>query len=124
MLRPRSFEHIGIVVTDLDQTLRFYVDGLGLKLLRRKGEGLVGSAALKAGQVEINVFSNPAAETGRLQRIDHLCLSMESATIDALIAALGEAGIPVASSPVRRSDGIALFVRDPDGIRVELLVKE
>ncbi|MGA7263873.1 MAG: VOC family protein [Stellaceae bacterium] len=127
MLRPRSFEHIGIVVTDLDRTLRFYVDGLGLELLRRRGEGLKGSAALKAGQAEINVFCNPdltAAETGRPQRIEHFCLSMDSATIDELIAALGQAGIPVASGRVRRSDGIALFVRDPDGIRVELLVKE
>ena len=127
MLRPRSFEHVGIVVADLDRSLRFYVDGLGLELLRRKRDGPMGSAALKVGQAEINVFCNPnlsAAETDRPQRIDHLCLSMDSATIDALIAVIGEAGIPVASGPVRRSDGIALFVCDPDGIRVELLVKE
>ena len=127
MLRARSFEHVGIVVTDLDRSLRFYVDGLGLELLRRKGEGRTGSAALKVGHAEINVFCNPhlrAAAIDRAQRIDHLCLGMNSPSIDDLIASLGKAGIPIAGGPVRRSDGIALFVCDPDGIRVELLVKD
>jgi catechol-2,3-dioxygenase len=48
---------------------------------------------------------------------------MESASIADLIVALREVEIPIASGPVERSDGTALFVHDPDGIRVELLVK-
>jgi catechol 2,3-dioxygenase-like lactoylglutathione lyase family enzyme len=48
---------------------------------------------------------------------------MDAATIDEVVAALGEAGLAVASGPVARSDGTALFVHDPDGARIELLVK-
>jgi catechol 2,3-dioxygenase-like lactoylglutathione lyase family enzyme len=70
------------------------------------------------------VFCNPAAAGAeRPQRLDHLCLEMDAATIDEIVAALGEAGLAVASGPVARSDGTALFVHDPDGARIELLVK-
>ena len=46
-----------------------------------------------------------------------------SASIDDLMAALAQAGIAIAKPPVQRSDGISLFVSDPDGCRVELIVK-
>jgi len=61
---------------------------------------------------------------GAPQRVDHLCLAMDYRTIDDLIAALHESAIDIANSPVKRSDGAALFVHDPDGLRVELLVKD
>jgi lactoylglutathione lyase len=125
MLRPKTLDHVGIIVTDMDRSLRFYTDGLGLELLRRRGAGHDSFAALKIGHAELNVFCNPnLASEGTPQRVDHLCLVVDYATIDDLVAALHETEIGIASGPVRRSDGNALFVRDPDGLRVELLVKE
>ena len=56
--------------------------------------------------------------------LDHFCLEVESASIDELMAALARAGIAVAKQPVKRSDGVSLFVSDPDGCRVELIVKD
>ena len=122
MLRPRALEHVGIVVTDLDRALAFY-QALGVELIRlprRPG----GATVLKAGGTEINMFCNPdAVADGGPQRLDHLCLEMDAATIDEVVAALGPAGLTIASGPVARSDGTALFVHDPDGARIELLVK-
>jgi catechol 2,3-dioxygenase-like lactoylglutathione lyase family enzyme len=113
MLKPKALDHVGIIVTDMDRSLRFYIDGLGLELLRRRGAGRDGFAALKIGHFEFNVFCNPAlASEGMPQRVDHLCLAMDYATIDDLIAALHAAEIDIASGPVKRSDGNALFVRD------------
>lgn len=125
MLRPKAFEHVGLIVTDMDRSLRFYSEGLGLELLRRRGEGRDGFAALKVGAAEFNVFCNPeAVGADAPQRVHHLCLAMDCATIDDLTMALRDAGIAIASGPVKRSDGNALFVLDPDGLRVELLVKD
>lgn len=122
MLRPRALDHVGIMVTDLDRSLRFY-QALGVELVRlprRPG----GATVLKAGGTEINMFCNPhSVGDGSPQRFDHLCLEMSAATIDEVVAALAEAGLAVASGPVARSDGTALFVHDPDGARIELLVK-
>jgi metallothiol transferase len=127
MLRPKALDHVGLMVADMDRSLRFYVDGLGLELLRRTDRGSgVNSAVLKVGDQEINVFSGPDAalrEPEGLQSIDHFCLSMESATIDDVVDGLRQAGIEVARGPIERRDGTALFVNDPDGIRVELTVK-
>jgi catechol 2,3-dioxygenase-like lactoylglutathione lyase family enzyme len=126
MLRLKALDHVGIVVTDMDRSLRFYVDGLGMALLRRRGEGADGFAALGIGNAEINVFCNPLSATAGQdgpERVHHLCLAVDSATIDDVVAALGEAGIAVARGPLKRSDGMALFVHDPDGLRIELQLK-
>jgi lactoylglutathione lyase len=126
MLRPKALDHVGLIVSDVDRSVRFY-EALGMELLRRRGAGDGRAAAvLKVGGQEINMFQNAAVIEGskdQPQRIDHLCLTMDCATIDDVVMALRDAGIAIASGPVERSDGMALFVSDPDGTRVELSVK-
>ena len=127
MLRIKSLDHVGLVVSDLDRSLRFYVEALGLELLRRRerADG-TSSAVLKVGDQEINVFCNPnfIAGTNELHRIDHFCLMMESATMSELIPALREAGLEIAEGPTDRRDGAAVLLHDPDGVRVELQIKD
>lgn len=120
MLKVKNFEHVGIVASDFERSLSFYT-ALGVELLRRRGDAF---AALKMGEAEINLFGNPARHYGTEPKpVDHICLCMDAASIDDLMLDLRDAGIAVASGPVKRSDGMALFVHDPDGTRVELLVK-
>jgi len=125
MLRPKALDHVGLVVTDMDRSLRFY-EAPGLELLRRKGPDAKGvsTAVLRAGGQEINVFSDPAfVAAGKGERIHHFCFAMDAADIAELLAALRQAGIEIAKGPIERRDGTSLFVSDPDGIRVELSVK-
>jgi catechol 2,3-dioxygenase-like lactoylglutathione lyase family enzyme len=96
-----------------------------LELLRRSERGTGSSAVLKVGAQEINVFCNPdSADRSGPQRIDHFCLMVESATIDDVVEALREAGLDIASGPVKRREGAAVFLNDPDGVRVELQVRD
>jgi glyoxylase I family protein len=130
MLRPKALDHVGLTVTDMDRSLGFYCGVLGLELLRRSAKDAAGlaSAVLKVGDQEINMFSDPAFASVRRDDnpggIDHFCLEVESATIDDLVGALRQAGVAIAKGPVRRRDGTSLFVNDPDGCRVELIVKK
>jgi catechol 2,3-dioxygenase-like lactoylglutathione lyase family enzyme len=130
MLRPKALDHVGLTVTDMDRSLGFYCGVLGLELLRRSAKDAAGlaSAVLKVGDQEINMFSDPAFAPVRRDdnpgRIDHFCLEVESATIDDVVGALHQAGVAIAKGPVRRRDGTSLFVSDPDGCRVELIVKK
>jgi len=127
MLQPKALDHVGLVVSDMDRTLRFYTQ-LGLEVMRRRERGAgVTSAVLRVGAQEINLFSQAGrvvdASNG-VQAVDHFCLEMDCVSIDELVAELGRAGIAIAQGPVERSDGTALFVLDPDGVRVELSVKK
>jgi catechol 2,3-dioxygenase-like lactoylglutathione lyase family enzyme len=84
-LRPKALDHVGLIVTDMDRSLRFY-QALGLELLRRSERGTGSSAVLKVGAQEINVFCDPdSADRSGPQRIDHFCLMMESAAIDDVV---------------------------------------
>lgn len=122
MLRLRALDHVGLLVTDLERSIQFY-EALGVELAhqpRRPG----GAAVLRLGNAEINMFCDPSsANPGAAQRVDHLCLEIEAATIEEVMVELDASGIAVARGPITRSNGTALFVHDPDGAHIELLVK-
>ncbi len=127
-VRLKALDHVGLKVSDMDRSLAFYCDGLGMELLRRKelGPG-AASAVVRVGSQEMNLFSEPAFNAPRVgdnpTGMDHFCLEVEAGSVEELMAALGRAGIPIAKPPVRRRDGVSLFVSDPDGVRVELILK-
>jgi lactoylglutathione lyase len=129
MLRLKALDHVGLTVTDMDRSLRFYCDALGLELLRQTNRsGGVTSAVLRIGDQEINIFCDPQfvpdEKDGGHSLIDHFCLEVDSATIEDVVAELRQAGVEVAKGPVKRRDGTSLFVSDPDGCRVELIGKK
>jgi catechol 2,3-dioxygenase-like lactoylglutathione lyase family enzyme len=122
MLRPKALDHVGLIVSDMERSLRFY-RALGAEFIRhprRPG----GATVLKIGGAELNVFCNADAAATATQRVDHLCFEMDCTDTAELLADLSTAGIAVARGPLERSDGMAVFVHDPDGTRLELLVKD
>ena len=127
MIRLKALDHVGLKVTDMDKTLDFY-QRLGLTLLRTSGPNADGlrSAVIQVGSQELNVFAHPAFVSSGTENpvgIDHFCLTVEAASVDDVIADLRQAGIETVRGPVERRDGTALFVHDPDGVRVELQLK-
>jgi glyoxylase I family protein len=127
MLRPTALDHVGLNVTDMDKTLQFY-QRLGLTLLRVSEPNANGvrTAAIQVGSQELNLFSQPDLVTSGLEHqvgLDHFCLSVDAASVDEVIAGLQEVGIALVRGPIKRRDGTALFVHDPDGVRVELQLK-
>src|SRR5262249_28853797 len=127
MLRLKAIDHVGLKVSDMDKTLDFY-QRLGLTLLRTSGPNADGlrSAVIQVGSQELNVFSRPgfAAPSKENQvGMDHFCFLVDASSVDDVIAALQQAGIEIDKGPEQRRDGMALFVQDPDGVRVELQLK-
>ena len=57
--------------------------------------------------------------------MDHLCLIMDSPSVDDLIARLRQANVEIFWGPVERQGSTSVYVYDPDGVHVELrLVQE
>ena len=114
--------HTMVRVRDLDASLRFYRDGLGLVETRRKDypQGrftLVFLAAPKSPEAEIELTYNYDDEDyGSARNFGHLAFRVDD--IYATCAHLQAMGITINRPP---RDGRMAFVRSPDLISIELL---
>jgi lactoylglutathione lyase len=119
-----KYLHTMVRVTDLDASLRFYCEALGLQELSRKEvpQGrftLVFLAAPgdESAQVELTWNWDPEAYTGG-RNFGHLAYEVED--IYATCQHLMDQGVVINRPP---RDGRMAFVRSPDNISVELLQK-
>jgi catechol 2,3-dioxygenase-like lactoylglutathione lyase family enzyme len=120
MVKVVGLDHIVLNVADVERSIAWYCDELGLEALRveewRRGEVLFPSVRLDADTI-IDLLQ--IDRTG--QNVDHICLVVEPVDFDAL-AASGR--FDVVGGPARlfgaRGEGVGLYVRDPDGNVVEL----
>lgn len=117
-----KYLHTMVRVTDLDASLRFYCDGLGLREVRRNDypQGrftLVFLAAPgdESAQVELTCNWDPQ-EYGIGRAFGHLAYEVED--IYATCQRLQDMGVTINRPP---RDGRMAFVRSPDHISVELL---
>ena len=118
-----KYLHTMVRVADLAQSLAFYVDALGLVVLKRKDYPagkftLVYLAAPddEAAQIELthNWEQDAAYTAGR--NFGHVAYAVDD--IYATCARLQAHGVTINRPP---RDGHMAFVRSPDGISIELL---
>lgn len=117
-----QYLHTMVRVTDLDASLRFYRDALGLEVLsvREVPQGRFTLAFLAApgnssAQVELTYNWDPESYTGG-RNFGHLAYAVDD--IYATCARLQAHGVAIVRPP---RDGYMAFVRSPDQISIELL---
>lgn len=119
-----KYLHTMVRVTDLDDSLAFYRDQLGLVEVRRK-EVPAGRFTLvflaapgdEDAQVELTWNWDPEDYTGG-RNFGHLAYLVDD--IYAACQRLMDAGVTINRPP---RDGHMAFVRSPDGISIELIQK-
>lgn len=117
-----KYLHTMVRVTDLDESLDFYCNHLGLREIRRRDSTggrftLVFLAAPGDDNAQVELTHNWDRETLQGGRnFGHLAYEVDD--IYALCQRLGDAGITINRPP---RDGRMAFVRSPDGISIELL---
>ena len=119
-----KYLHTMVRVTDIEQSLRFYRDALGLHELSRSEhpQGRFTLVFLAApgdheAQVELTYNWDPQSYSGG-RNFGHLAYAVED--IYAACRRLMEHGVTINRPP---RDGRMAFVRSPDDISVELLQK-
>jgi lactoylglutathione lyase len=116
--------HAMVRVRDLDASLRFFRDGLGLVETRRKDVPagrftLVYLAAPENPEIEVELTYNYDDEDyGGARNFGHLAFAVDD--IYATCAHLQSLGVTINRPP---RDGHMAFVRSPDAISIELLQK-
>ncbi len=119
-----KYLHTMVRVNDLEESLDFYCNGLGLKEVRRK-EVEAGRFTLvflaaegdEDAQIELTYNWDPETYSGG-RNFGHLAYAVDD--IYSLCQHLKECGITINRPP---RDGRMAFVRSPDGISIELLQK-
>ena len=119
-LRVVALDHVVLNVADVERSLSFYCDALGLAPERveewRRGEVLFPSARIDADTI-IDLLQAPRSGVN----CDHVCLVIEPVDLEALKAS---GRFEVVDGPAVRSgargDGTSLYVKDPDGNTLEL----
>jgi catechol 2,3-dioxygenase-like lactoylglutathione lyase family enzyme len=139
----QRFSHIGVCVSDLDRSLRFYSEGLGFRragsleianemtstLLELEGVALRASYLERDGvRIELLHYSRPGSIGDAVARpMNALGLTHLSLRVDDLAGMLpgleGLGGRVLERTRVEQSGiGVAaVFVTDPDGTRIELV---
>ncbi|HEX7369200.1 MAG TPA: VOC family protein [Rhodanobacteraceae bacterium] len=120
-----KYLHSMVRVRDLDASLRFYCEGLGLREARRKEvpEGkytLVFLSAPDSPEAEIELTYNwgSTEDYGSARNFGHLAYRVDD--IYATCARLQGMGVTINRPP---RDGHMAFVRSPDLVSIELLQK-
>jgi glyoxylase I family protein len=130
--RILHFDHAGITVGDLERSVGFYRDTLGMPEIERttlaNGTTLVFLQMGDAGLVEL--IHRPGGVSGRHRAdppaVAHVCLHVDD--LDAWLTRLASRNVPLTSGPSALqfpSGRVRLaFFADPDGIPVELYERE
>lgn len=137
--------HIGVCVSDLDRSLRFYCDGLGFRKAATFQVGKEFSATLEVGDdadlvsqfverdgvsLELLHYARPrvvGAPSARRNQLGFTHLSLAVDDVDRTARELERWGgriVPGTRTTIRHPDGRHdefVFVADPDGLRVELM---
>jgi len=139
-----SLLHTGLTVRDLDRSLGFYRDLLGMEVVmaqEKQGGYLAAIVGYEGAHVRMAHLAFPGdahrielfqyleppgrgdAGEPRDIGITHVCLLVED--LRAMHERLSEAGIDFYSAPVEvdtgaNAGGLCLYLRDPDGITLEL----
>ncbi|MEM7472450.1 MAG: VOC family protein [Pseudomonadota bacterium] len=122
-----SLDHLVLTVANVAETVRFYVDVLGMRMDRFRAADGTDRTALCFGAQKINLHQagaefEPKARKPTPGSAD-LCFLSETALSDWQLH-IAAHGVVVEEGPVPRTGAmgpiISLYIRDPDGNLIEL----
>ena len=115
-----KFGHIGVYVTDLSESKKFYMEVLGCEVIEERITPQMTLCFLDAGGTVIELISKKDA----LSRphpgcIDHMAFKVEA--IDPLILMLKERNIEILSEPRISGTSRIVFFKGPNNERFEFV---
>lgn len=128
-MRVEGMDHIVLNVADVERSVAFYRDVLGLDVERfeewRAGRIGFPSVRINADTLIDLVRAADAPERGgRAVNLNHFCLVVGDEALEPIIEHLAAHGVTVHTGPARRwgahGDGASIYFADPDGNEIEV----
>jgi catechol 2,3-dioxygenase-like lactoylglutathione lyase family enzyme len=130
MLRALSLDHIVLHVKDVETSLKFYSEILGLKILRyeefKKGEAPFPSVRVSPDSI-IDLLPRPdyiRPEKDDLRNVNHLAIVFERFDVHGLVKDLQKKGVEVVRGPLTlwgaKGRGELINILDPDKNSIEI----
>jgi catechol 2,3-dioxygenase-like lactoylglutathione lyase family enzyme len=117
MIRTSGVDHVVLHVNDVERSKKFYTDVLGMTVYREDD----GQVFLHAGQQGVALFRKPGdAPLTTGNDLNHLALSVATGSYESLKAELERNGVAVSGRP---GQDRCIYFRDPDGHRLQLMVR-
>lgn len=113
-----GMNHFTVLASDLDATLRFYCDMLGLTNGQRPAFDFPGAWLYSGDTAVLHVVAGRPVPHPPGGVIDHMAFSAKD--LGNTVARLAESGIAYDLRQLPGGGTWQLFFRDPDGARVEL----
>ena len=122
-------QHVGLVVSDLERSRRFYAEALGLEEVPRPANFTFDGAWFRFADTELHLLSE-AHTTGGAGQGDvgagaargltsHIAFEVDD--LEPALARLAKQGVELTGGPMPRGDGVTqVFFLDPDGYVLEL----
>ncbi len=124
----KRIDHIEIVPTDLDKTIKFYTEVLGFKLqTRRKAEAarspLQETAFVELNGILVEMFSakGPSPASREQWQVGYRRMALEVDDLDKLAENLKAKGIEVTVRPGPDVTTKMGEIKDPDGLSIQLI---
>jgi catechol 2,3-dioxygenase-like lactoylglutathione lyase family enzyme len=113
-----GMNHFTVLTDDLERTLAFYVDVLGLRAGWRPQLGFPGAWLYAGEQAVLHIVAGRPLPAQRAGVIDHVAFSASG--LARIKASLDQAQVPYEVRQQRDSKVWQLFCHDPNGAKVEL----
>jgi catechol 2,3-dioxygenase-like lactoylglutathione lyase family enzyme len=132
-LKIYEMDHIVLNVSDIERSLKFYIEVLGLKGERidEFKAGKVGFPSVRINQdtlIDLSRTERPAANHSKTDKaeanLNHFCLVAEAVDLTKVVGYLKSQNVAIRTGPISRwgarGRATSVYILDPDGNEIEI----
>jgi catechol 2,3-dioxygenase-like lactoylglutathione lyase family enzyme len=122
-----ELDHIVLNVSDIDRSLDFYANVLGLKV-ERLDEFRAGKIGFPSARINehtiIDLFPSKENGANPQRNLNHFCLVVEKEDFSGIVDYLNARGVPILNGPISRwgarGRATSVYFHDPDKNEIEI----